>query len=387
MQGEFTYATVHIMKTKVLNVFENKHHFLTRFWIYFSLIWLVLALFSTTEKLLNYSAQGVDYPIGIQLIWNLANWLPWYFISPVIFYLTHKFSFNRNNVYRMTLFYVLVGIPITVVKVLLYYVMTLPVRGDITPTFYYTNFIDVVYANFLGNYLVYALIILTFYSIHYYRDARKKELKTYQLETQLAKAQLQVLKMQLQPHFLFNTLNSISALVHRDVELADTMITKLSDLLRITLDSTEEQLILLEQEISFLRNYLDIEKIRFQDRLQVEFDIDPQTRNLLVPSLILQPLVENAIKYGVAPYSKLGQISIRSALNNGFLELNVCDNGTGLPKNEDDILNRGIGLRNTKERLEQLFGPHHKFELINLHQGGLNVHIVLPSDALKQEVL
>ena len=375
------------MLRRRLDGFRNSQESFSKFWLYFSLLWLILTLFSTAEQLVNYSAQGVKYPVIVQIVWNLSNWLPWFFLSPFIFYLTNRLSYKRFNIHSIIVFFLFAGIPVTAVKISLYYLMSLPVRGDITPTFFYTNFRDVLASNFFGNYLVFTLIVLTFYAIHYYRDSRKKELRTYQLETQLTKAQLQVLKMQLQPHFLFNTLNSISALLHQDKEQADTMITKLSDLLRITLDSTDEQLILLDEEVSFLKTYLDIEKIRFQERLQVELNIQEATRSVLVPSLILQPIVENAIKYGVAPFSKLGRVVISSIQNDGFLELCVRDNGPGLAEDANKILNRGIGLRNTKDRLQQLYGSNQKFELTNVSTGGLQVRIVIPMGSVKKEFI
>jgi len=375
-----------MIKTKVINQ-QNSKHFVVKFWLYFSFVWLVLTLFSTAEKLLNYSAQGVQYPVGVQIVWSLSNWFPWFLLSPLVFYLTRKISFDNKHTFKIIIFFLFIGVPFSVIKIIMYYVMSLPVRTDLTPSFFYTSIGDVIYSNFLGNYLVFALLVLTFYSIHYYRDSRKKELRTYQLETQLAKAQLQVLKMQLQPHFLFNTLNSISALLHQDAEQADTMITRLSDLLRITLDSTEEQLVFLKQEVSFLETYLEIEKIRFQERLQVKFDIAPETRTLLVPSLILQPIVENAIKYGVAPYSKVGFIAIQSRLDDDILELIVKDNGPGLGDRVPTALNRGIGLRNTKERLEQLYGVQQTLKFNNLPTGGLEVKIRIPSKISKKEFM
>ena len=148
--------------------------------------------------------------------------------------------------------------------------------------------------------------------LEYYQKYRDRELHTSQLETQLAKAQLQVLKMQLHPHFLFNTLHAISALMHKDVERADLMIVRLSELLRQTLENGGTDEVLLRQELDFIKTYLEIQQIRLGARLTVEMDVDPGTMHALVPNLILQPIVENAIRHGIAPRSGPGRIEIRA---------------------------------------------------------------------------
>src|SRR5678815_4881176 len=164
---------------------------------------------------------------------------------------------------------------------------------------------------------------------YYYRGVRKGEAQTARLTAQLAQAQLQALKMQIHPHFLFNTLNSIAALLHKDVEAADKMIARLGDFLRLTLKSSDEQTLDFDQELEFLKCYLDIEHIRFQDRLTVEMDIEPQTLDVIVPNLILQPIVENAVRHGVSKRFSSGHITIRARERNNRLILQVEDNGPG----------------------------------------------------------
>ena len=347
-------------------------------WLSLFGVWFTIAVLSAIETNLNYQTQGIEYNPVVQFFWSFFNWIPWFFVWPLIYWLTQRFVLFNNRYYRTIPIYLLAGVVITTVKVLIYFLFTLPLRTAITPTFFFTNFFDVLVVNFIGNYLVYLLLVLAANALQYFHEARKKEMRTLQLEAQLTRAQLQVLKMQLQPHFLFNTLNSISALIHKDGKLADTMITRLSDLLRTSLDGSDEQEILLSEEIDFLKNYLDIEKVRFQERLDVVMDIEPKTLNALVPNLILQPLVENAIKHGIAPYSRNGMVGIKACINNGMLELSVWDNGPGISECEISPFASGIGLSNTRERLERLYGLNHHFELRTARKGGFLVTIKIP---------
>src|SRR5262249_40591374 len=199
------------------------------------------------------------------------------------------------------------------------------------------------------------------------------ELKASQLEARLAQAQLQALKMQLHPHFLFNTLHAISALMRKDVEEADRMITRLSDLLRLTLENVGAQEATLRQELEILGRYLEIEQRRFGDRLQVKMEIEPETLDARAPNLILQPLVENAIRHGIAPRSAPGLIEIRASRAGDKLELQVRDNGVGLPTDHREPIKEGVGLANTRARLEQLYGAAYRFEVNNFYRCGMIV--------------
>ena len=208
------------------------------------------------------------------------------------------------------------------------------------------------------------------------RETARLALETSQLETKLANARLEALKMQLQPHFLFNTLNSISVLMRDDVVTANKMLVRLSELLRAALRNESSQEVTLEEELDFLRGYLEIEQIRFQDRLTVDFQVDKETLEARIPNLILQPLVENSIRHGITPLATAGKILIESHRENGFIELSVSDNGAGL--NDSAQLNNGIGWKNTRERLEKLYGEKQKFEVRAGENGGLQVRIKIP---------
>ncbi len=184
--------------------------------------------------------------------------------------------------------------------------------------------------------------------------------------------------MQLQPHFLFNTLNAISSLLHEDVHAAERVIARLGDLLRYSLRNLGVQEVTLREELDFLQRYLEIEQTRFARRLRLSMSILPETLELMVPNLILQPIVENAIKYAVTPRKNGGRIEITAQRENGALRLVVSDDGPGMPVGKEAAVAEGVGLRNTRDRLQQLYGNQQKFTLSNRPKGGLEVSIVIP---------
>ncbi len=213
------------------------------------------------------------------------------------------------------------------------------------------------------------------HGIEYYRQVRIRELKASQLEARLALAQLEMLKMQLQPHFLFNTLHAISALMYRNLEGADRMIARLSDFLRLTLDSAGVQEVTLKREMEYLDKYLEIEQVRFGERLDVRRAIEPGTLDLLLPNLILQPLVENAVRHGIAPRAGGGRIEVNARVDQGTLVVEVLDDGPG-PSGE---IREGLGLSNTRARLEQLYGKESRLELAGVPQGGFRARLIIPA--------
>jgi LytS/YehU family sensor histidine kinase len=213
------------------------------------------------------------------------------------------------------------------------------------------------------------------------RVAREQEIEQVavsRLEAQLAQAQLQVLQTQLDPHFMFNTLNSIAALMRRNVAQADRMLVRLGDLLRLSLRHSMRPGVTLRDELALLAVYLEIEQARYGDRLQTSLQIDPSALPVLVPHLVLQPLVENALRHGIGPQQGLGLLSIQAWVKDGFLQLEVRDNGRGLAA-EWPALKLGLGISNTMQRLERLYGADHHFEIVPIHQGGVLVRLSLPA--------
>jgi two-component system LytT family sensor kinase len=235
---------------------------------------------------------------------------------------------------------------------------------------FFSNVVDDITGAFVS-------IVLVAQAVSYYRRFRERELRAAQLEGQLAKAHLQTLKSQLQPHFLFNTMHSISALMLSDVQAADQMMTRLGDLLRMSLESAGTQITTLSRELEFVNCYLEIEKVRFAERLTVTLEIAPETLDALVPHLLLQPLVDNAIKHGISRLSAGGELRIAANAQDGELRINIKDNGPGYGK-EGTFSARGLGLRITRERLESLYGQDQSMELLSLPGYGAVMRVCIP---------
>jgi LytS/YehU family sensor histidine kinase len=222
------------------------------------------------------------------------------------------------------------------------------------------------------------LIVVAVHALLYYQNFRASELAQSSLKAQLAQAQVRALKMQLHPHFLFNTLHSISSLVLEDPPKANSMIARLGDFLRLTIESSEQQLVTLKEEIEFLRCYLDIEQVRFGDRLTVAFELEPQALSARVPHLILQPIAENAIQHAIAPRAKPGHINIEAKRLNSLLRVAISDNGPGISSNTISPAKKCVGLTNVRTRLQQTYGPDFRFALTNGGGGGLTVVMEIP---------
>jgi two-component sensor histidine kinase len=220
-------------------------------------------------------------------------------------------------------------------------------------------------------------IIAISHAYLYYRESRQRALETAHLQTKLVEAQLQALQSQLHPHFLFNTLHAISALMHRDVNAADRMLVQLSDLLRMTLNSVARPEVQLHEEMDFLAKYLQIEQVRLAERLTVEFDVDVDVLDALVPALVLQPLVENAIKHGIAPHTRPGRVSVGAHSEGEMLIMTVSDSGPGPNERAMAALSTGIGVSNTRARLAHQFGAHYRFEF-HRQRDGFSVLVAIP---------
>lgn len=234
-------------------------------------------------------------------------------------------------------------------------------------------FPEVLLISVYNNLFMVLLITLGAHALYFAKAHRERE-------AQLARAELNALKAQVHPHFLFNALNTIVALIHRQPETAERMITSLGELLRRSLDSDDRLHIPLAEELHTVRSYLDIEEARFADRLQVTWDIAPSALTAAVPPLILQPLVENAIKHGLWPRPAAGHLHLHAAIENGQLLLQVSDDGLGIREN-----GTGVGLSNTRARLQQLFGQRQQFSLVNRSGGGAVATIRLPYRVLSAE--
>ena len=223
--------------------------------------------------------------------------------------------------------------------------------------------------------MTYGALVGVAYALDYRRDAERRTIAAAQLETRLVEAQLQALRHQLQPHFLFNTLNTVSALMRTNVEAAENVLDQLGDLLRMTLRADGRQEVPLHVELEILEKYLQIEQARFGDRLAVSTAVPPEVMNALVPSFLFQPVVENAIRHGIAPHGHPGRVDIVVARVDDRLKIEVRDTGAGVSL---DPVRPGVGLTNTRARLERLYGTAQSLVLANRPQGGCSVSITLP---------
>jgi len=333
--------------------------------------WTFLGLFSASQIYIRYTYNSKTPPTWRQAFSvAMPDWYAWAILSPFFIWFAHRFPLERKTRGRRLFAHFFAGVFFTFVKMLVEYKIMWPLVG--LPNR------ELSLVGFQQNLLTYAAIIGILYAFDYYRKYREHEVKASQLQAQLAQAQLQALKMQLHPHFLFNTLHAISTLVHKDPEAADRMIARLSDLLRLSLENLGVQEVPLQRELEFLERYLEIEQIRFGDRLTVRMNIEPEALDGMVPNFILQPIVENAIRHGIAPRAAPGRIEIYAKRENGQLHLQVCDDGPGLPESKGEALKEGVGLANTQARLQQLYAAAHRFELSNAETGGLAVRLSIP---------
>lgn len=359
-------------------------------WGLIVLVWTMIGLFFTGQFYFSMWRNERPIPLTEALATQFSFVYIWALVTPLAVWLVRRFPIEQERWARRVAGHVLCStLFVIVVGCLLYafnYFYFLQPSGR---THEFGRLVRNVIANASENYGIYGLILLSLHSVRYYQRYREGELKAAQLQTQLAQAQLQALRMQLHPHFLFNTLHSISSLIHQDPEAADKMIARLGDFLRLTLENSGTPEVTLKQELEFLKCYLEIQRIRFYDRLTTHLDIDPRALNTRVPNLILQPIVENAIRHGIAPRSTPGHIQILAEQKNGTLRLEVTDNGPGLRPNQNPRqgFREGLGLANTQARLAQLYGSNFCFELANHPAGGLVVRMLIPaSPGINDEV-
>jgi two-component system LytT family sensor kinase len=346
-------------------------------------IWTLFGVFLSSQTGLAFLRRETPFAWYKVLAAEMSFAYLWAALTPLTLWLARRFPIERGQLRRSLVVHVLaslvIGLMTRAFRDLMFLQFVLRLDQTVSAGRLFFN----VYLFFDYGSMIYWLIFLVSFAFNYYRRYREGEIKASRLEAQLAQAQLQALKMQLQPHFLFNTLHSISALVRKDPDAADRMIARLGDFLRLTLDSAGAQEVSLQQEIEFLKCYLEIERLRFKDRLTVSMQIEQQALSARLPNLILQPIVENAIRHGISPRTGPGHIEIQARRFNGTLQVQVTDNGIGLPSNGNTgrIFKEGIGLSNTQARLQQLYGAEQRLDLANTTRGGLTVTLEIPFKA------
>jgi sensor histidine kinase YesM len=342
---------------------------------------LVSVIFAAVSYAAAIGENNKEFGFVSALRLNLVQFYLWAILSPLLFKFSRRFpiEFRPINLRNLLLYF-----PAVISFAGIHQTVHLAILWSITPRWrqQFPALIDCYRAYFaFGFYIdliIASLIVIAVHALLYYQNFRASELAQSSLKTQLAQAQLRALKMQLHPHFLFNTLHSISSLVLEDPPKANSMIARLGDFLRLTLENSDQQLVSLKEETEFLRCYLEIEQIRFGDRLTLAFELEPQTLSAQVPHLILQPVVENAIQHAIAPRATRGHINIEAKRLNSLLRLEVRDNGPGIASNGDLFGAEGVGLSNVRARLHQIYGSDFRFELMNARDGGLTVVMEIP---------
>jgi two-component system, LytTR family, sensor kinase len=348
-------------------------------WLCFVGLWLLLAFVFASQLFW----AGYVTPWSKAFSQEAVYWLSWGILAPAIFWTCRRLHAGEHVWNRYVLGLALGALLASVAQPVISEAVRLAQSGlgwfllvhqDSSPQSTQGLHMTVI-RNAGINLPVYVGVVLAWHAATYYRELRDRQLKSSELESMLQRAQLQALRSQLNPHFLFNTLHSIAELVHGNPMLAEALILRLGELLRQVLRSSTLPDVPLEEELDFVRGYVEIEQMRLGERLQVRWDVEPEALQARVPGLILQPLVENAIQHGIAPLAAMGSLTIRAWREQGFLHLQVRDTGPGLSSASREQ-GSGIGLSNTRARLERLYGGRQSFELIG--DNGLVVNVRLP---------
>lgn len=331
-------------------------------------IWTLIGLSFAGQFFIASSQLGRPVSWKLALVHSLSDWYVFALLSPLPIWLARKYGLEGKHWKINTGLHLTAGLLFSILYVLIRAGIALAQsRWEGTEVNYSTAFQLLLIKTWHFNWLIYWVIAGVQLALGYYQESQEKAARNAELERSLIEARLLALQMQLNPHFLFNTLNSVSSLMRKDVKKADQVMVKLSDIIRAALQAPEKRMVPLSQEIEFLRQYLDIEKIRFGERLNIQWEAPPEYNQALIPYLILQPLVENAIRYAIEPYSKAGVITIKAEKEKEALVLEVRDTGPGFNHHQ---WRPGIGLKNCQDRLKQHFGPNAELTLTNLSEQG-----------------
>lgn len=348
-------------------------------------VWTILGL-SFAFRSYGWSIQsGVDFPLWGYISQTLTDFYLYALASPLVFRLGRRFPLEFGRLTTSISVHLAASLLFTaltiVISVFAVQFLGLSVCQDCPKTeeilqVYLTSPI-IIHQGLLA----YWGMVFVGQGLKYYREVRSEKERVARLSAQLAEAQLSALKMQIHPHFLFNTLNSIAALVQQDSDAAELMISKLSNFLRMTLHSSGSPVVTLSEEFNFLKTYLDIEKVRYQERLSIEFVADEAVLDAKIPNLLLQPLVENSIRHGISQRKENGFIKISARrIGDNRLHIEIADNGKVWQNKLHSQSNNGggVGLKNTVERLKQIYGDGFNFKIGGNEADGTTVEIKIP---------
>jgi two-component system LytT family sensor kinase len=354
---------------------SGAHRWLKVLWVFGLCTFIGL----TSAGQFYYSNLALETPVAWSRAWR-ASLTDWYILALLYFgaaFVSQRFPLERPFRFRNVAIHIGCSGLFSVTHLAAYVL----VRAMVFPSdhFAFVESFNWWFARrFHGNLIYYWTFVIAAHALHWYQRLRERELKAAELEARLAETKLAALKAQLEPHFLFNTLNTIAELVHDDPNAAEQTLTRLSDLLRLSLKASGEKQVSLQEEIAFVEPYLDIQRLRMGSRLAVCWEIDPNALPARVPNLLLQPIIENAIKHGIGPLPDGGTITVTARCDNGQLTIAVRDTGAGITSHPDGSVKEGVGLSNLKTRLNCLYGTRHQFSLRNLPQGGCELSVCLP---------
>lgn len=348
----------------------------------------ILAVLYSLERYFYRRLLGQEVSLGQLVPAELVFTYLWALLTPLVMWMGRRFPVwgshhgnDRRTTLRNWVFQLVAVVSFVMLHVALFTAASLLLSGATTAIPLSRLFTGYLASWFTLDSIVYCTLLAVYHALVYYRVSQDRALRASQLEARLAQAQLQVLRMQLQPHFLFNTLHTISALMHKDVKRADSMIAALSDLLRMSLRSVGVQEVELREEIDFLQRYLEIMSLRFGDRLTVTLDIDTEVLDARVPTLVLQPLVENSLRHGFGDGMRAGHVRVFVAPDGDMLRCEVVDNGRGIPQSGP---REGVGISNTRARLRHLYGDRFSLELMANPGGGARVSLAIPYHPLER---
>ena len=346
-------------------------------WQWISVGWIIMGIFFTTRIVLFRMSQNSSLSV-FSWIFLLAPWFLWGLLTPFLSTFWKRYPLEANLRIRNLVFHGLVGASIWILTISCA-LLTSAILHRFTGNPARDFLLDTVSVGVTSHLAIYWTFVFFLRANRYYSSYLQRELAVSSLEFQISIAHLHALKMQLHPHFLFNSLHAIVSLLHENREAAQRMLQQLRLFLKLSLEELTVQKVPLSKEMEFLECYLSIQKTRFQDRLQVKMDAERDALNVEVPNLILQPLVENAIKHGVACKFDAGEILIHASMVQNHLQLVVRDNGPGMVEHDSRMQN-GVGLSNTRDRLQRMYGDAHRFNAGNHSDGGFQVVIEIPNE-------
>lgn len=343
--------------------------------------WVVFGVLTTIQGYVFSAVEGEPVTLGIAALRQLPVWPTWALFTPFILWLGERVPIARARWRGQVLFHLMSGLVVAAAHSFL----AIALYGVMFADTFQNQRLSEMFVSFLAarvhfSVFTYWAVLGTGYAFSYYQELRRRQLSASRLEAELARAQLQALQMQLHPHFLFNTLHAVSVLVEENPSAAKRMITGLGDLLRLTMETSGVQEVTLREELDFLRLYLEIEQIRFHDRLSVQFDIPDEALDVRVPVFILQPVVENAIKHGIAQRAGAGSIAIGASRDDGRLTLWVWNDGGAPSRSSAALWRDGVGLGTTRARLDHMYGHDGSID-IRSDAHAVRVEVTLPWQA------